>query len=172
MSTRSKKQSPSSSRRADEIKSWRQDKAVQDNIVESWLCVECGVNTHPGCPDGPQTRIDIALTGKSHVKFDSDTEVYAVKASIWKEAGMRGWNGCLCIGCLELRLGRQLQPRDFSRHDDLWAQFPCTERLLNRRDSNRQDCDRRRAGRGYLWLERRPAYRWCVREVSRLAIRA
>jgi hypothetical protein len=116
----------------------RKDKAVQDNIPESWLCVDCGVNTHPGCPDGPQTRIDIALTGKSEVYFDPDSEVYAIKDDIWKAAGMRPWSGCLCVGCLEKRLGRQLRPKDFSRHDaKVWAQMPCTDRLLDRRGFRR-----------------------------------
>jgi len=121
-------------RRKEQLESWHKDEAVQDNIVESWLCVDCGVNTHPGCPDGPQTRIDIALKGSSKVEFDRQTEVYTVKDSIWKHVGMRPWSGCLCIGCLEKRLGRQLTPKDFSRHDrETWALMPCTERLLNRR---------------------------------------
>ena len=46
-----------------ELASWRA-KAVKDDIVKSWLCVDCGMNTHPGCPDGPRIRIDIALYGK------------------------------------------------------------------------------------------------------------
>ena len=104
-------------RRKEQLESWHKDKAVQDNIVESWLCVDCGVNTLPGCPSGPELRIDIALKGASGVSFDHHTEVYAVKDSIWKQSGMRPWSGCLCVGCLEKRLGRQLRPRDFSRHD-------------------------------------------------------
>jgi hypothetical protein len=120
--------------RAKDLESWHKDKAVQDKIVESWLCVDCGVNTHPGCPDGPHTRIDLALTGESEVTHSRDCEVYAVKDALWEAAGMRSWSGCLCVGCLERRLGRQLRPRDFSRHDDkVWADLPCTERLLNRR---------------------------------------
>jgi hypothetical protein len=116
------------------LDSFDKDKAVDDNITESWLCVDCGVNTHPGCPNGPQTRIDLALKGKSAVTFNRDTEVFHVKEAIWKQAGMRAWNGCLCIGCLEQRLGRQLRPRDFAQHDNkVWADLPCTERLLNRR---------------------------------------
>src|SRR3954464_4578139 len=117
----------------DNIKSYHEDKAVKDNFVENWLCVDCGVNTHPGCPDGPSTRIDVALTGKTRVTFNRNTEVYDVKHAVWNAVGMRGWSGCLCIGCLELRLGRQLRPRDFDRHDKTWWNFPCTERLQNRR---------------------------------------
>ena len=106
----------------EQLDSWRA-KAVQDNIVESWLCVDCGMNTHPGCPDGPRTRIDIALYGKSEVRFDRETEVYTVRDSIWKEAGMAGWGGCLCVGCIERRLDRQLRPKDFHKQDRDWAEF-------------------------------------------------
>ena len=42
--------------------------------------------------------------------------------------------GCLCIGCLEKRIGRRLKPKDFLRgdpfNDDL---LPGTPRLLKRR---------------------------------------
>jgi hypothetical protein len=117
-----------------DLESWHRDKAVQDSIVESWLCVDCGMNTHPGCPSGPETRIDLALKGVSETSFDRETEVYSVKDAIWKQAGMRPWSGCLCIGCLEKRIGRQLRPKDFSSHDKkVWAEMLCTERLLNRR---------------------------------------
>jgi hypothetical protein len=115
------------------LESFQKDKAVQDNIPESWLCVDCGANTHPGCPGGAMTRIELALYGESEVRFDRDTEVYHVKDAIWKQAGMRAWSGCLCVGCLEKRLGRQLRPKDFAKHDETWAQMPCTERLRNRR---------------------------------------
>jgi hypothetical protein len=118
----------------EQLESWHKDKAVQDNIVESWLCVDCGVNTAPGVPAGPTTRIDIALNDESEMRVGHESEIYHVEDAIWKQAGMRPWNGCLCIGCIERRLGRQLRPRDFARHDkEVWAQFPCTERLLNRR---------------------------------------
>jgi hypothetical protein len=118
----------------EQLESWHRDKAVQDNIVESWLCVDCGVNTHPGCPDGPQIRIDLALKGSSEFKFDRQTEVYHVRDSVWKQSGMRPWQGCLCVGCLEKRIGRQLTPKDFDSNDrKTWAAMPSTERLLNRR---------------------------------------
>jgi hypothetical protein len=114
--------------------SWRNDKAVQDNIVESWLCVDCGVNTAPSIPDGPAVRIAIRLGGSLKYEHTHECEIYSVKNALWRQAGMRPWSGCLCIGCLEKRLGRQLQPKDFDRHDkEVWADMPCTERLLNRR---------------------------------------
>jgi hypothetical protein len=110
------------------IDSWNNDKAVQDNIVECWLCVDCGVNTAPGVPDGPQLRLDIALNGQTEARYDRNTEVYHVKDAIWEQAGMRPWNGCLCIGCLERRIGRQLRPKDFASHDKVWRGLPCTDR--------------------------------------------
>jgi hypothetical protein len=120
--------------RKDDIESYHNDKAVQDNIVESWLCVDCGVNTNPGSPSGPEARIDFALTGESTAVHSCASEVYHVNDVLWKQAGMRPWNGCLCVGCLEKRIGRQLRPRDFARHDKkVWARLPCTERLRNRR---------------------------------------
>ena len=117
------------------LKSFHEDKAVQDNITESWLCVDCGANTHPGCLSGPDLRLAFKMGAKGDtVTFDNNTEVYSVKDAIWKQAGMRAWNGCLCIGCLEKRLGRQLRPKDFSRHDaETWTNMPCTDRLLDRR---------------------------------------
>jgi hypothetical protein len=117
-------------------KSWHEDKAVQDNIVESWLCIDCGMNTAPGHPSGPEIRVAFTMNPKASLSLPltCETEIYDVKDAIWSQAGMRPWNGCLCIGCLEKRLGRKLRPKDFSSHDKkTWADFPCTERLLNRR---------------------------------------
>lgn len=114
------------------IESWHRDKAVQDNVVESWLRIDCGVNTAPGFKDGPTLRIEIALYGESMQCFYDRNEVYHVRNRIWREAGMKPWGGCLCIGCLEKRLGRRLRPRDFDPKDT-WKDLPCTDRLLNRR---------------------------------------
>jgi hypothetical protein len=112
-------------------------KAVADNITESWLCVDCGVNTAPGMPDGPTVRVQLALGGKSPQSVGSDAEVYMVKRGIWIKAGMgrdHGWCGCLCIGCLEDRLGRKLEPKDFVP-DHPFNRMPGTPRLLDRRTS-------------------------------------
>jgi hypothetical protein len=117
-----------------DLESWHKDKACKDNIVESWLCIDCGVNTHPGSPSGPEVRIDLALRGACTYAFDHCCEVYTVKRELWEKVGMKPWGGCLCVGCLEERLGRQLRPKDFA-HDDgkVWARLPCTDRLLDRR---------------------------------------
>jgi hypothetical protein len=61
------------------------------------------------------------------------TEIYSVKPAVWKAAGMELLGGCLCIGCLEKRLGRTLTARDFLRDDPLNRTLG-TERLLARRD--------------------------------------
>jgi hypothetical protein len=126
-------------KRQDQVDSWHHDKAVQDNITESWLCVDCGVNTAPGSHSGPELRLAFAMGADGDtVHFDCDTEVYTVKDATWKQAGMRAWNGCLCIGCLEKRIGRQLRPKDFDRHDrEVWAVMACTDRLLDRRGFRR-----------------------------------
>jgi hypothetical protein len=85
-----------------------------DNITESWLCVDCGVNTAPKMLDGPTMRARRALkSGEPEFAITADSEVYTVRDVIWKKAGMEPWGGCLCIGCLEKRLGRKLKPKDF-----------------------------------------------------------
>jgi hypothetical protein len=124
--------------KAEQLKSFREDKAVQDNNVESWLCVDCGVNTAPGVPSGPEIRVAFALGTKQMITITFDSEIYNVKDAIWKATGMRPWSGCLCIGCLEQRLGRQLRPKDFSRHDNkTWTGMPASDRLLDRRGFRR-----------------------------------
>lgn len=40
-------------------------------------------------------------------------EYYMVTHACWKRAGMDRYGGMLCIGCLEKRLDKQLQPRNF-----------------------------------------------------------
>jgi hypothetical protein len=101
------------------------------NVTEDWICVDCGINTAPGAPDGPTMLQEIELTGKSTFTVGTDTEVYTVRDSVWKKAGMEPFGGCLCIGCLEKRLGRKLKPKDFPPH--ALNGMPGTERLLKRR---------------------------------------
>ena len=63
-----------------------------------------------------------------------DAEVYMVRDAVWKRAGMEPMGGCLCIGCLERRLGRALKPKDFLRgHGFNSPHIPGTPRLLKRR---------------------------------------
>src|SRR5262245_16353555 len=115
---------------------------------ESWCCVDCGVNTAPGM----QTRAQLeqALTtavaaqklglgdGGVPMEIDNWSEVYTVRDSVWKAAGMQPWGGCLCIGCLEKRLGRTLRSKDFPRRDAFNnPRIPGTERLMERRGRQR-----------------------------------
>jgi hypothetical protein len=107
---------------------------------ESWACVDCGVNTAPGCLNRVQVEqalmLAAARTGRTDQgvaeRFDDRTEVYMVKPKVWKASGMGGMDGCLCIGCLEKRLGRILTPKDFLR-DHPFNSFPGTRRLRARR---------------------------------------
>src|SRR6266540_153151 len=96
------------------MSTWK-GKAVQDNLVESWLCVDCGRDTAPGTPSGPASRRALKRRGKVKVRVDARSEYYMLRDAVWKRAGMDGWGGCLCIGCIEKpkRLGRKLTPKDF-----------------------------------------------------------
>ena len=110
---------------------------------ESWTCIDCGLNTAPDFPTRKEVeeRYNASTTvlwragGDRLVElnFDERCEVYTVKSAVWKAAGMEPWGGCLCVACLEKRLGRRLRPRDFSRHD-AFNSLPGTERLIERRD--------------------------------------
>ena len=66
------------------------------------------------------------------ITIDDRCEVYMVREKVWAEAGMEPYGGCLCIGCLEKRLGRRLRPKDFQRNHPFQA-LPGTDRLLGRR---------------------------------------
>jgi hypothetical protein len=126
------------------------DKALQridarGVIPESWACIDCGINTAPGMLNRVQAERALAADwNKQGIKqtVDELSELYLVKPATWKAAGMRDdkelWDatgtmgGCLCIGCLEKRLGRTLTPRDFLR-DHPFNSLPGTKRLLSRR---------------------------------------
>lgn len=104
---------------------------MSDNITESWLCIDCGANTAPGIPDGPTTRRELLMSGESSAHIDEDSEVYIVHDKVWARAGMAGWGGCLCVGCIEKRLGWRLRPKDFDP-DNIFNRMPGTPRLLER----------------------------------------
>jgi hypothetical protein len=124
---------------------------MSGRLPESWVCVDCGINTAPGCYN--RERMEHALAADWNNQgveqsIDDLSEVYMVKPKLWKAAGMNagqggfgdtdGDSGCLCIGCLEKRLGRTLVPKDFSRHYPC-NRWPGTERLRARRgvDANK-----------------------------------
>jgi hypothetical protein len=101
---------------------------------ESQCCIDCGYNTNPGTP--PRELAEFLLNRGEQVPmtFTKESEVYIVKDAIWKQGGMEPYGGCLCIGCLERRIGRRLKPKDFVRnHAFNDPNLPCTERLRERR---------------------------------------
>jgi hypothetical protein len=107
-------------------------------IPKSWACIDCGVNTAPGLSNRVELERGFAanvLTGQDGVEqtIDEWSEVYYVKPAVWQAAGMDDFGGCLCIGCLEQRIGRTLVPKDFPRHH-AFNSMPGTKRLLARRD--------------------------------------
>jgi hypothetical protein len=91
-------------------------------IPESWCCVDCGMNTAPGMLNrADMEKAALALGEKWHTgegieqTFNADTEVFCVRDAVWKATGIAPMGGCLCIRCLEKRLGRQLRSKDFLR---------------------------------------------------------
>jgi hypothetical protein len=92
---------------------------------ESWACIDCGINTAPGSPSRVELerryRTSVAiekLSGKAPelatLTFDERCEVYTVREAVWKAAGMEPMGGCLCVGCLEQRLGRSSEAKRLS----------------------------------------------------------
>ena len=66
------------------------------------------------------------------MELNDQLEVYHLRDAVWKAAGMAPFAGCLCVGCLEKRLGRQLGPKDFDTSHD-FNRAPGTPRLMERR---------------------------------------
>ena len=83
-------------------------------VVESDrdLCVDCGVNC-----------------------FEAK-EYYMVSDACWKRAGMKPYDGFLCIGCLEERLGEKLKSVNFKECPLNWRNIILPEhgshRLISR----------------------------------------
>lgn len=85
----------------------KQPKMTDEEVKKVFACVDCSVCTH---------EID---------------EYYMVHDHLWEKAGMTF--GMLCIGCLETRLGRRLNSRDFPRYPvNHGSMFQRSERLKSR----------------------------------------
>lgn len=41
-------------------------------------------------------------------------EWFTIHDSVWAQTQLRRTDGCLCIGCVERRIGRRLRPEDFA----------------------------------------------------------
>ena len=59
-------------------------------------------------------------------------EWYTVRDHVWAETGLGTHDAVLCVGCLEHRLGRQLQPEDFADVPTNVPSVHYSERLLDR----------------------------------------
>jgi hypothetical protein len=104
-------------------------------MPESWACIDCGINTAPGCLNREQLEHAFARDWNDQgvdQTINEFSEVYTVKPTVWEAAGVEPMGGCLCIGCLEERIGRTLTQKDFVRKHPLNT-VPGTERLLARR---------------------------------------
>ena len=72
-----------------------------------WMCVDCG--------------------------DDTKLEHYFVKGSVWFGEARMGEVGMLCVGCLELRIGRFLISGDFTDcHINNWRKNSMSSRLVAR----------------------------------------
>jgi hypothetical protein len=116
----------------------RHDFDFKGTLSESYFCIDCGFDTLPNnlnrAESEQDARAQIAAGRKNwrqRVRVNSRSETYFVHDHVWKTAGMEPWGGCLCIGCLEKRIGRRLMPDDFADHvfNTYW---PGTQRLLER----------------------------------------
>jgi hypothetical protein len=99
---------------------------------ESWLCVDCGVNTAPGLLGRKAIENAIAIYGIAEQCITPESEVYTLSDKVWAKTGLQPMEGCLCIGCVEKRIGRRLTPEDFEP-DHPFNTMPGTARLLDRR---------------------------------------
>jgi hypothetical protein len=126
---------------------WKADDDKKLNLEglmpESWFCIDCGINTAPAMLNRVEMEKAISLdAAKAKLEgrewsipqsINHVSEVYTVRSSVWKTAGMEPMGGCLCIGCLEERIGRRLTPKDFARSRAFNSpQIPGTERLKSR----------------------------------------
>jgi hypothetical protein len=55
------------------------------------------------------TATAFAVADSATFTVTRKSEVYTVHDAVWTAAGMEPFGGCLCIGCLEQRLGRKLK---------------------------------------------------------------
>jgi hypothetical protein len=109
-------------------------RSLKGIVSEHHNCIDCGVNTNPGAPPRELLEFLMERDGHAQIGYNEESEVYIVRNKIWKAAGMEGYGGCLCIGCLEKRIGRRLRPKDFpADHPFNNPEWPCTDRLRDRR---------------------------------------
>jgi hypothetical protein len=87
------------------------------SVPKSWLCDDCGTDLSNRMPTRDKlTDAKINIFGHyilSKIKF--------VRDAVWEEAGAEP-DTSLCIDCFEKRLGRRLQPEDYTKErlEDVW----------------------------------------------------
>jgi hypothetical protein len=103
------------------------------SMPDTWNCVDCGESTAPGFA-GAKDILEAVNAGRgAKIKVDKRSEVYYATDSVWRAARMGGHDGCLCVGCLEGRLGRTLNREDFiPGHPFNGPHYPRTKRLNDR----------------------------------------
>jgi hypothetical protein len=107
---------------------------------DSYICVDCGMDTWPGHQTRAEIERDMRVARErgtnwrgTTMTFTAETEVYYVHPHVWEKSGIDFWSGCLCIGCLESRIGRRLQPFDFIPDNGFNdPKLPGTRRRLDR----------------------------------------
>jgi hypothetical protein len=61
---------------------------IASGIPKTWACIDCCVNTAPGCPNAAQVAMAFkaAVLNPSAVRltFGEDSEVYIRKPAVWK----------------------------------------------------------------------------------------
>ncbi|SRR6266550_1789521 len=100
-------------------------------MSEHHNCIDCGINTNPGAPPRAVAEFLMNRDGSFPMRYSDKCEVYIVHDAVWKKSGIEPYGGCLCIGCLERRIGRKLRARDFPDHP--LNGTPGTQRLRERR---------------------------------------
>jgi hypothetical protein len=61
---------------------------IASGISKTWACIDCGVNTAPGCPNAAQVAMAFktAVLNPSAARptFGEDSEIYVRKPAVWK----------------------------------------------------------------------------------------
>ena len=82
-------------------------------IPKSHHCVDCGFDTAPGAATRAEC-LAARAAGKAVITCKLRLhEMYIVHREVWAYAGMTPNGGCLCVECIEERIGRRLNAADF-----------------------------------------------------------
>ena len=110
--------------------------AAKSGMALDAHCVDCGTDTQPGC-DLRKVFQDLRKNGSASWTVRSDWQLFTLLDAVWRRTGIEPYGGCLCIGCLENRIGRKLKPKDFTPHHP-FLMLPGTPRLLKRQGRSRE----------------------------------